>query len=182
MLIKIGIGLAVLLIVLAIAIATRPDTFRIERSALISAPAEAVFGLVNDFHKWPQWSPWEKLDPNMTRTFSGANAGVGAVYSWSGNSKAGEGSMRIKDSNPSQRIALDLDFVRPFKASNVSEFTFTPSAGGVQVTWVLTGVNTIPSKAFSLVANMDKLVGKDFEQGLGNLKSVSETDGTRRLA
>lgn len=180
MLIKIGIGLVVLLIVLAIAIATRPDTFRIERSAVISAPANVVFGFVNDFHQWSQWSPWEKLDPHMTRTFSGERAGVGANYSWSGNSKAGEGSMAITESNLGDRIALDLNFLRPFKSQNVIEFTFRPIAQGVQVKWAMVGTNTVTTKAFSLVANMDKMVGKDFEAGLANLKSLSEGDAKRR--
>ena len=111
--------LVVLLVVLAVTVATRPDTFRVERSAIIAAPAEVPFGYVNDFHQWSLWSPWEKLDPSMMRTFSGAPSGVAAVYTWSGNSKAGEGSMTITESVQSQRIALDLNFLRPFKSSNV---------------------------------------------------------------
>lgn len=180
MLIKIGIGLLVLLIVLAIAIATRPDTFRLERAALIAAPADVVFGFVNDFHQWSLWSPWEKIDPGMTRTFSGAPAGVGAVYTWSGNSKAGEGSMAITESTRSARIAIDLNFLRPFKSSNLTEFTFKPGADGVHVTWAMSGANSAVGKAMSLVASMDKIVGKDFERGLANLKALSESETTRR--
>ena len=135
-----------------------------------------VFGYLNDFHRWGEWSPWEKLDPAMKRTFSGAPAGVGAVYSWSGNSKAGEGSMAITDSVPSSRIALDLNFIRPFKSSNVTEFTLKPTADGVNLNWAMSGANTTMGKAFSLVTSMDKLVGKDFERGLTNLTTLAERD------
>lgn len=175
----IGLGLVVVLVALAAAIATRPDTFRVERSATIAAPADVVFAQLNDFHRWREWSPWEKLDPNMSKTFTGAAAGVGSVYSWSGNKKAGEGSMAITESIPNERIALDLNFLRPFKSSNVTEFTLTPTAGGTQVKWEMSGDNTIPGKVISLVASMDKLVGKDFEAGLAKLKSLAEAEAGR---
>jgi hypothetical protein len=177
--IAIGI-LVVLLAVLAVAVATRPDTFRVERSATIAAPADMLFGYVNDFHQWNLWSPWEKLDPNMMRTFSGAQSGVTSTYTWSGNSKAGEGSMAITESVPSQRIALDLNFVRPFKSSNVIVFAFAPIASATQVTWTMTGRNNTMTKLMSLVTSMDKLVGKDFEQGLSNLKALAEAEAKRR--
>ena len=172
--------LVVLLVVLAVTVATRPDTFRVERSAIIAAPAEVPFGYVNDFHQWSLWSPWEKLDPSMMRTFSGAPSGVAAVYTWSGNSKAGEGSMTITESVQSQRIALDLNFLRPFKSSNVTVFNFAPVAGGTQLTWAMSGRNTTLTKLMSLVTSMDKLVGKDFEQGLTNLTALAETEAKRR--
>jgi hypothetical protein len=171
---NIGIVLLVLIIALGIAIATRPDTFRVERSATIAAPAGALFGYLNDFHQWPQWSPWEKLDPDMQRTFSGAQSGVGARYAWLGNSKAGQGSMHMTESNPNDRVALDLDFIKPFKSSNVIEFTLKPSGSATQVTWTMSGNNTTMTKAFSLIASMDKLVGKDFDKGLANLKALAE--------
>ena len=178
----IALGIVVVLVALGGAIATRPDTFRVERSATIAAPANVVFGYLNDFHNWALWSPWEKLDPAMKRTFSGAPAGVGSVYTWSGNSKAGEGSMAITESTPDDRIALDLDFVRPFKSHNMTEFTLKPTAGGVNLRWGMSGVNTVAGKAMSLVTSMDKLVGKDFERGLANLKTLSEGEAESRGA
>lgn len=180
MLMNILIGLVVVLAVLAVAIVTRPATFRVERSTTVSAPADVPFGYVNDFHLWSEWSPWEKLDPNLKRTFSGAPSGAGAVYSWAGNSKAGEGRMAITESAPNQRIAIDLQFLKPFKARNLTEFMFKPSADGVGVTWAMSGENTFVTKAFSLFMSMDKMVGKDFEQGLANLKTVAETAVKRR--
>jgi uncharacterized protein YndB with AHSA1/START domain len=179
---KIGIGLVVLLLGLAVAIATRPDTFRVERSAVIDAPPEVVYGYVNDFHQWNRWSPFEKLDPAMTRTYGGTDAGVGAVYSWSGNSQAGQGSMSIKASTPGQRIALDLHFQKPMESHALTEFTFQPTPQGTKVTWAMSGPNTTLGKAISLVASMDKMVGKSFEEGLSSLKTVSEAEAARRAA
>jgi uncharacterized protein YndB with AHSA1/START domain len=171
----IGIVLVVI-IALAVVISTRPDTFQVQRSATIAAPPGVVFGYINDFRRWPQWSPWEKLDPNMQRTLSGAPSGTGASYAWLGNSKAGQGSMTITDSRPGERVVLDLHFIKPFKSNNVTEFALTPGAGGTQVTWTMKGTNTTATKAFSLFMNMDKLVGGDFERGLANLKTVAEAD------
>jgi hypothetical protein len=170
-----GIGLSVVLLGLAVAIATRPASYRVQRSASIGAPAEVVFCYLNDFHQWPQWSPFEKLDPKLKRTYEGASSGVGAVYSWSGNSKAGQGRMTIKESTPHQRIAIDLRFDKPMKSTSVSAFDIAPAADGVAVTWSMSGDNTLMGKAFSLVVDMDKLLGKDFEQGLANLKALAES-------
>jgi uncharacterized protein YndB with AHSA1/START domain len=176
---NIGIVVVVIVVALGIAIATRPDAFIVKRSATIAAPPGVVFGYLNDFHLWPQWSPWEKLDPNMQRTHSGAPSGTGANYAWSGNSKAGEGSMTITESKPDERILLDLHFIRPFKSSNVTEFVLTPAAQGTQVTWTMSGKHNTATKAFSLVSDMDKLVGKDFEEGLANLKVLAEAEAGR---
>ena len=173
---NIAIGVVVVLLVLAVAIATRPKTFRVERSAVIAAPADASFRLVNDFHLWNRWSPFEKLDPNLNRTFSGAESGVGARYAWSGNSKAGAGSMVITESVPATRIALDLHFLKPFETTNLTEFTFDPAPGGVKVTWAMSGNNTTAGKVIALVASMDKMVGASFAEGLANLKSVAEAE------
>jgi uncharacterized protein YndB with AHSA1/START domain len=171
----IGIVLVVI-VAIAVFISTRPDTFQVQRSTTIAAPAGTVFGYLNDFRQWPQWSPWEKLDPNMQRTLSGAPSGTGARYAWLGNSKAGQGSMTITDSRPGERVVLDLSFIKPFKSNNVTEFALTPAARGTQVTWTMKGTNTTVTKAFSLFMNMDKLVGGDFERGLANLKTVAEAD------
>ena len=173
---NIAIGVVVVLLVLAVAIATRPKTFRVERSAVIAAPADAVFRYVNDFHLWNRWSPFEKLDPNLNRTFSGTDAGVGARYDWTGNAKAGAGSMVITESIPASRIALDLHFLKPFEANNLTEFTFDPAPGGVKMTWAMSGNSTTASKVMSLVTSMDKMVGPMFAEGLANLKSVAEAE------
>jgi uncharacterized protein YndB with AHSA1/START domain len=180
MLRKIGIGLGVLLLALAAGIATRPNSYRVERSATIAAPPDVVFGYVNDFHQWTQWSPFEKLDPDMKRTFDGAPSGVGSVYSWAGNRQAGAGTMTIKESAPNQRIALDLHFLKPFESAAATEFTFKPVAEGVTVTWTMSGDNTILGKAISIFASMDTLVGGQFESGLATLKAVAEAEARRR--
>jgi len=177
---NIGIVVIVLIIALVIAVATRPDTFSIKRSTNILASPGVVFGFLNDFHRWPEWSPWEKLDPDMRRTHSGAPSGVGATYAWSGNSKAGEGSMTIRESKPGERVLLDLNFLKPFKSSNVTEFVLTPMETSTKVDWTMSGKHNTATKAFSLIQSMDKIVGKDFEQGLANLKSVSE-NAVRRV-
>ena len=173
---NIAIGVVVVLLALAVAIVTRPKTFRVERSAVMSAPADAIFRYVNDFHLWARWSPFEKLDPNLTRTFSGADAGVGARYDWSGNRQAGSGSMVITESVPGARIALDLHFMKPFEATNLTEFTFEPAPGGVKMTWAMSGNNTTAGKVIALVSSMDKMVGSSFAEGLANLKSVVEAE------
>ena len=174
MLKKIGIGVGVVLLVLVVVIATRPAHFRVERSALINAPPPVVFELINDFHHWPQWSPWEKLDPGMKKTLSGAPAGTGAQYAWAGNDKAGEGRMTITDSKPTNLIGIKLEFLKPFAATNQATFTLTPAAGGTQVQWSMEGENGFISKAFCMVVDMDAMVGKDFEEGLGNLNRVAQ--------
>lgn len=174
MLIKLLIGVVVLVALFAIAIATRPKTFRVERSVLINAPASAIFPYINDFHLWSRWSPFEKLDPNLQRTFSGAEAGNGATYEWQGNREAGEGRMVIKESEPAERVAIDLFFLKPFKSTSLAEFTFVPAASGTTVTWAMSGNNTTAGKAISLVMSMDKYLGTAFDEGLSNLKRVVE--------
>jgi hypothetical protein len=174
MLKKIAISLAIALGVLIAVIATRPATFRLQRSTTIAAPAEVVFAQINDFRKWGTWSPWEKIDPNLKRTYGGAASGVGADYAWAGNNQVGEGRMTITASQPNERIAIRLEFLAPFAATNEAEFTLKPAPGGVGVTWSMSGNNNFVAKAFSLFVDMDSLVGKDFEAGLAALKSVAE--------
>jgi len=149
------------------------DTFSVERSALIVAPAGVVFDFINDFHQWTLWSPWEKLDPDMQRSYSGPDAGVGAHYGWD-SKKAGAGTMDLTTSEPSSLIVIDLRFTKPFKNNNDTRFVLTPEAGGVRVTWTMTGKHTFFSKVMGLFMNMDKVVGKDFAEGLSNLKAISE--------
>ncbi|CAN5317491.1 hypothetical protein BH09GEM1_BH09GEM1_32600 [soil metagenome] len=129
MLIKILIGVVLLVVVLAIAIATRPKTFRVERSTIIDATPDAIFPFIDDFHLWSRWSPFDKLDPNLQRTFSGPEAGKGATYEWLGNREAGQGKMVIVESEPAQRVAIDLFFLKPFKSTSLAEFTFAPGTG-----------------------------------------------------
>lgn len=173
MLKKILVAALVVLVVLAVFIATRPAHFRVERSAQINAPAADVFPLIDDFHHWAQWSPYEKLDPGMKKTFSGAPAGVGAEYAWAGNYKAGEGRMTITDSKPNELVSLKLEFLKPFAATNQATFKLTPTPLGTEVRWSMDGNNGFMAKAFCLVVDMDSLVGKDFEQGLSNLGRVA---------
>ena len=154
--------------------ATRPDGFRYSRSAHIDAPADKIFATINDFHHWPSWSPWEELDPNMNRTYSGATSGKGAVYEWLGNKKVGQGRMEITTSTPSQLVGIKLDFLKPFEAHHLVEFTLTPSGTGTDVTWAMIGSYPFVMKVMCVFMNMEKMVGKDFDKGLAKLKANVE--------
>lgn len=146
--------------------------FEMSRSTRVEAAPERVHALVDDFHQWVRWSPWEGLDPELKRTYGGPDRGVGATYHWSGNRKAGEGRMQITESTPS-RVAVDLEFLKPFKASNVTSFTLVPSGSGTDVTWTMTGTR---GAIMGLMGKLffDKAIGKDFERGLAALKRESE--------
>jgi len=170
---KIVIAVVVLLAGLLLYAATRPDTFEVRRAVVIQAPPQKVYPLIEDFHRWTVWSPWEKLDPDLQRTYSGPDAGEGATYAWSGNGKAGAGQMRITRSE-AQRVTIDLDFEKPFKASNVAEFVLQPVGGSTEVTWRMTGKQGFMHKLMGTVMNMDAMVGRDFEAGLQALKTLSE--------
>lgn len=174
MLKKILIGVTAVVVLFVIVVATRPADFKIERSTTVLAPPAVVFAQVNDFHAWPAWSPWEKLDPGMKRQHSGEPSGTGAQYAWQGNDDVGEGKMTIEKSEPPSSIGIKLEFLKPFAATNDTVFTFAPSGAGTKVTWTMTGKNNFGAKAFSLFMNMDKLVGGDFEKGLAAMKAVSE--------
>ncbi len=173
-LVAIVAALAVIILALLGFAATKPDTFRLERSASIKAAPEVIFSHLHDFRSWRNWSPWEELDPALQRTYSGAALGVGAVYEWKGNSEVGAGRMEIVEAVPSSRLNLKLDFIAPFEAHNTTEFTLTPAGEATKITWAMTGPNPYLSKLFSLFFDMDKVVGKDFETGLDKLKSVAE--------
>lgn len=177
MLYPILIALGVLIAGLLIFVATRPADFRITRFATIAAPSSAVFAQVNELRKWEAWSPWAKLDPSMKQTFEGPAAGVGAVSTWSGDKKVGAGRMTILESNPDDLVRIKLEFFRPFKATNMAEFTFKPQGEQTLVTWTMTGEKNFMAKAFHLLVNMDKLVGGDFEKGLAQMKSIAESAG-----
>ena len=176
---KVGMGLLIMLVVLCAIVATRPDTYSVERSAIVSAPPDVVFGYVNDFRKWEQWSPFEDLDPTMRKTYEGSSSGVDARYHWEGRGRAGEGRMRIAESEPARRIAIDMQFIEPFESRSRTTFTFEPVTNGTRVTWGMTGRNTTMGKAISLVASMDQMIGKEFEEGLAKLGTVAEAEARR---
>ena len=172
------VGIIVLVFVVAVAgllgyAATRPDDFRVQRSIAIKAPPEKVMGLVGDLRGWTAWSPYEKKDPGMKRTYSGAPAGKGAVYEWNGNKDVGRGRMEILESTPS-KVLIKLDFMEPFEAHNTAEFTAVPRGDSTSVTWSMYGPSPFMAKVMQTVIDMDKMIGTDFEAGLQSLKAVAE--------
>lgn len=173
---KILMGLILILASLAAVVAMQPSEMRISRSMTIAAPADAVFAQVNDFHNWQAWSPWEKLDPDMQRTYSGSDAGEGAVYHWSGNEEVGEGQMTIEESRPGELIHIKLEFLKPFAATNAAEFTFAPQGESTDVTWTMTGEKNFFCKGMCLFMDMDAMIGADFEKGLSQLKDAVESN------
>jgi uncharacterized protein YndB with AHSA1/START domain len=175
------LGLAAIVAVVLLLITRRPGNFRIERAETVAAPPAAVMELIEDFHQWKRWSPWDKLDPTQTITIGGAPRGTGATYHWVGK-KNGEGRMEIIDHHPNQHVGIQLDFIKPFASHNRCDFTLRPVAGGsdTEVTWTMTGTNNFMAKAFDLFVNMDCMVGRDFARGLAQLKEQAEaTVGTR---
>ncbi len=170
--IDILVGIAVLFAFLLITIARKPAAFAITRSAVIPASPDRVFALVNDFHEWDHGSPWAKIDPNCKNTFDGPTSGVGAKFAWDGNGKVGSGRMEITESKPNEKIALDLIFSRPMKANNLTVFTFHPEADGTKITWTMSGHNGFMGKAFNTFVDCDKMIGKQFDEGLENMKKV----------
>ena len=174
MLKTITLAIAAAVVLLLIYASTRPDQFRVERSQVINAPAERIYGLVNDFHLWTQWSPWEKLDPAMQRSYSGTPSGMGTAYAWTGNSKVGAGRMEIVEAQPPHKLVLKLDFIKPFEGHNLAEFSFTATGQATEVRWSMHGPSPFISKLMGLFFDMDKLIGKDFAEGLANLKAVAE--------
>jgi len=173
----IGIIALVLVVVVAgllIFAATKPDSFRIERTAGIKAPPDKIFALINDFHQWGKWSPYEKIDPALKRTFGGAEAGKGATYEWSGNKNIGSGRMEILEAQAPSRILIKLDFMAPFEAHNTAEFTLVPTGETTSVTWAMYGPQPFMGKVMTIFFNMEKMVGGQFEEGLANLEAAVE--------
>jgi carbon monoxide dehydrogenase subunit G len=174
----IAIGVVVVLVVLLVGLlafaATKPDAFRVQRTTSIKAPPEKILALINDFHSWVAWSPFENLDPAMKRTYSGPANGKGAVYEWEGNGKAGQGRMEISDVAPSSRVTIKLDFIKPFEAHNVAEFTLDDNGDSTNVTWAMHGPSPYFVKVMHTLFSMDRMVGGSFETGLANLKAVAE--------
>ena len=170
------IAIVVLVLVAAVLIfaATRPDTFRVQRSTSIKAPPEKIFALINDLHSFNTWNPYEKKDPAMKRTYSGAASGKGAIYEWDGNKDIGQGRMEITDTSPPSKVTFQLDFIKPFEAHNIAEFKLEPAGDATNVTWAMHGPSPYVHKLMGVFFNMNKMIGKDFEDGLANLKNVAE--------
>jgi uncharacterized protein YndB with AHSA1/START domain len=154
--------------------ATRPNVLRVQRAASIKAPPEKIFPLINDLHRWTAWSPYEKKDPALKRIHGGAPDGKGAVYEWEGNKEVGKGRMEITETSPPSRVMIKLDFVRPFEAHNIVEFTLEPRGDATNVTWTMHGPMPFVSKLMSVFINLDRMIGADFEVGLANLKAATE--------
>jgi uncharacterized protein YndB with AHSA1/START domain len=182
MLKKILLGFAVLVALFAIIVATRPADFRIERSTQINAPAEVIFAQVNNFKNWNAWSPWARLDPNMTTKIDGPPEGVGATYVWIGNDQVGEGRMTITESKPNEKIGIRLEFIKPWEATNAATFVFDSRGQGTQVTWLMEGTNTFMGKAIGMFMDMDALIGSYFEKGLAQMKTVAEAEQHKHVA
>jgi uncharacterized protein YndB with AHSA1/START domain len=174
MLKKIVIALLVIVVLICGLAMMKPDSFVVTRSIAIKAPPEKVFVLINDFHNWSHWSPWEHLDPNMKRTFSGAAAGKGAVYGWEGNSDVGAGRMEITDEAMPTKVEVKLEFLKPVAMTNQTEFALTSSGDTTTVTWNMRGPMPFITKLMSVFTSMDAMVGKDFEKGLANMKASAE--------
>ncbi len=173
--------IAVIAVILAVAVAfvlilaaTKPDTFRVQRAASVGAPAESIFSLISDFQRWGGWSPWENRDPAMKRTFTGAASGRGAVYAWEGNKNVGSGRMEIIEASAPSKIVIKLDFLKPFEAHNTAEFTMLPKCDATEITWAMYGPAPFMSKVMHVFINIDRMVGRDFEAGLANLKRLAE--------
>ena len=174
MILKIFAVIIVLIAAILVFAATKPDTFRIQRSIVIQAPPEKIFPLINDLHNWPQWAPQDREDPAIKRSFSGPQSGVGATSDWSGAGRTGAGRMVITESTAPKSIAVDVDWSRPFAARNINEFTLEPDGASTKVTWSMHGPNLYMMKLMSVFTNMDRMMGQHFDSGLQNLKQVAE--------
>jgi hypothetical protein len=171
---KVAAALAVLVAGLGVMVNMQPAEFKVSRKLKINAPAGVIYEQLTDFHKWGNWSPWAKLDPAMKTVYSGPASGVGAGYHWVGNDEVGEGNMEIKAVKPGEKVDIQLDFLKPFEAHNDTSFSLQPDGDGVVVNWEMTGRNDFMAKAMGMVMNMDQMIGKDFEKGLEQLKTVAE--------
>lgn len=174
MLKKLVIAVVVILAVIAGLAAMQPDSFTVTRSITIKAPPEKIIPLVNDFRNWQSWSPWEHLDPNMQRTFSGAASGTGAVYAWQGNSDVGKGRMEITGQELPFKVTVKLEFIEPIASTNITDFALVPKGELTTVNWTMNGPMMYLTKIMSVFTSMDKMIGKDFEKGLAQLKAVAE--------
>jgi uncharacterized protein YndB with AHSA1/START domain len=170
----IAVVLAIAIAVVLILAATKPDTFTVQRAATMKAPPEKIFALINDFHRWGTWSPWEGKDPAMRRSYGGTESGKGAVYAWEGNKNVGSGRMEILEASVPSKIVIKLDFLAPFEAHNTAEFTMLPQGDATSLNWRMFGPAPFMHRVMQVFMNMDRMIGKDFEAGLSNLKQLTE--------
>ena len=168
------IAVIVLIGLVLVLAAARPNEFAVERTTRIDAPPARIYPHIADFHRWAEWSPFERLDPAMKKSHSGAASGPGSVYEWEGNNKVGQGRMEILDATPPSSVTVKLDFLKPFEAHNTAKFTLVPAGSSTDVTWRMFGPSPFVTKVMGVFYNMEKMVGKDFERGLSSLKSVAE--------
>jgi uncharacterized protein YndB with AHSA1/START domain len=174
MILRSFLAVAILIAVILIFAAAKPNTFQVRRSIVIHAPREKVFPLINDFHYWSSWAPQDREDSSMTRTFDGSTNGVGAISEWRSTGRAGKGRMTITESVPLTMILVKVDFVKPFEAHNLNEFTLESYGTSTKVTWTLQGTNLYIMKLMGMFVNMDRMMGKHFETGLSELKILAE--------
>lgn len=160
--------------VILILAATKPNNFNVRRTATVNAPAEKVFAVISDFRQWRGWSPWENRDPAMKRTYEGSERGKGSIYAWDGNKNVGAGRMEILEATTPSKILIKLDFIKPFEGHNTAEFTMLPQGNATNVDWAMRGPAPFMSKVMQVFVNFDKMIGKDFEAGLANLKTLVE--------
>ena len=170
----IAVVLAIVIAIVLILAATKPTRFSVQRATTVRAPPERIFPLISDFHRWGSWSPYENKDPAMKRSFSGAADGKGAVYGWEGNKNVGSGRMEILDTLVPSKIVIKLDFFTPFEGHNTAEFTMLPQGDATNLTWLMHGPAPFMSKVMQVFINLDRMIGKDFEIGLANLKRLTE--------
>jgi uncharacterized protein YndB with AHSA1/START domain len=170
----IAAALAIAIAIVLILAAAQPATFSVRRATTVEAPAEKIFPLINDFHQWESWSPYENKDPAMKRTYSGAASGRGAVYAWDGNKNVGSGRMEILETSVPSKVVIKLDFITPFEGHNTAEFTMLPQGDATNLTWAMHGPTPFMMKVMHVFINMDRMIGKDFEAGLANLKLLTE--------
>jgi uncharacterized protein YndB with AHSA1/START domain len=171
---KLLLVVVVLIVSILAYAATRPGTLHVQRSATINASPDKIFPLITDFHSWASWSPYEKMDPAMNRTYSGAPRGQGAVYEWAGNSNVGQGRMEITDAAPSSKVIIKLDFIKPIEGHDIAQFTLEPAGGATNVTWSMDGPTPFVGKVMGIFVNMDNMIGDQFADGLSNLKRIAE--------
>jgi len=175
---KIAVGGVVLGVVLVGAVlafaATRPDSLHVERVTIIKAPPEKIFPLINDFHHWSSWSPYENVDPAMKRSYSGAANGTGAVYEWEGNMQIGQGRMEITDASQPSSVTIKMDFIKPLEGHDIARFTLVPEGEATTVTWTMDGPSRYVGKLIGVFVNMDTMIGDQFDTGLANLKAIAQ--------
>ncbi len=173
MLIDILLAIVVFVGAVFVLAAMKSGSLHVERSIRVKAQADTILPLISDFHRWASWSPFERLDPAMKKTYSGTASGKGAIYEWAGNNKAGQGRMEVTDATAS-RVTIQLDFLKPFEGHNIASFIVAPDGDATKVTWAMDGSSPFMMKVMRVFVNMDKMLGKDFELGLANLKAATE--------